>query len=61
MGTCKYAKKYILEIEYLNNNLFGNNVHDIAMQPPNRKTDPTLHDEAPDVHHSVDGGVYFLF
>ena len=31
------------------------------MQPPNCNTDPTLHDETLDVHHSVDGGVHFLF
>ena len=53
--------KNILEIEYLSNNLFDNNVHDIAMQPINRDTDHTQHHEAPDVHHTVHGGAHFLF
>ena len=33
--------KNILEIEDLSNNLFDNNVHDIAMQPVNCDTDHT--------------------
>ena len=33
--------KNILEIYYLSNNLFDNNVHDIAMQPVNHDTDHT--------------------
>ena len=53
--------KNILEIEYLSNNLFDNNVHDIAMQPANRDTDHTLHHEAPDVPHTIHGGAHFLF
>lgn len=53
--------KNILEIEYLSNNVFDNNVHDIAMQPVSRDTDHTLHDEAPDVHRTVHGGAHFLF
>ena len=53
--------KNILEIEYLSNNLFDNNVHDIAMQPINRDIDHTQHHEALDVHRTVHGGDHFLF
>ena len=53
--------KNILEIEYLSNNLFDNNVHDIAMQPVSCDIDHTLHHEAPDVHRTVRGGAHFLF
>ena len=53
--------KNILEIEYLSNNLFDNNVHDIAMQPVNRNTDHMQHHEAPDVHLFVHGGAHLLF
>ena len=53
--------KYILEIEYLSNNLFDNNVHDIVMQPVNRDIDHTPHHEALDVHRIVHGGAHFLF
>ena len=54
--------KNILEIEYLSNNQFDNNVHDIAMQPGlNHDTDHTPHHEAPDVHHTVQGGAHLLF
>ena len=53
--------KNILEIEYLSNNLFDNNVHDIAMQPISCDTDHTPHHEAPDVHHTVHGGAHLLF
>ena len=60
MCTGKYAKK-ILEIEYLSNNLFDNNVHKIAMQPVNPDTDHTQHHEAPDVHRTIDGGAHLLF
>ena len=35
--------KNILEIEYLSNNLFDNNVHDIAMQPLNHDTNHMPH------------------
>lgn len=60
MCTGKYAKN-ILEIEYLSNNLFDNNVHDIAIQPINPDIDHTQHHEAPDVHGVVDGGAHLLF
>ena len=53
--------KNILEIEYLSNNLFDNNVHDIAMQPINRDTNHTQHHEAPDVHRTIHGGAHLLF
>ena len=52
--------KKILKIEYLSNNLFDNNVHDIAMQPVNCD-DHTQHHEAPDVHRTIDGGAHLLF
>ena len=45
--------KNILEIEYLSNNLFDNNVHDIAMQPINHDIDHTQHHEGPNVHHTI--------
>ena len=45
--------KNILEIEYLRNNLFDNNVHDIAMQPINHDIDHMQHHEAPDVHRTI--------
>ena len=53
--------KNILEIEYLSNNLFDNNVHDIAMQPVNCDTNHTPHHEALDVHCTIHGGAHFLF
>ena len=53
--------RYILEIEYLSNNLFDNNVHDIAMQPVNPDTDHMQHHEAPYVHRIVNGGAHLLF
>ena len=53
--------KNILEIEYLSNNLFGNNVHDIAMQPVNCDIDHTQHHKAPDVHRTIHGGANLLF
>ena len=52
--------KYILEIKYLSNNLFDNNVHDIAMQLVNCD-DHTQHHEVPDVHRTINGGAHFLF
>ena len=53
--------KYLLEIEYLSNNLYDNNVHDIAMQPFNHDIDHTQHHEAPDVHCTIDRGAHLLF
>ena len=53
--------KNILEIEYLSNNLFDNNVHDIAMQSVNHEIDHTQHHEAPNVHRTIHGGAHFLF
>ena len=45
----------------MSNNLFDNNVHDIAMQLVNHDTDHTPHHEASDEHRTVHGGAHLIF